>query len=409
MSLSENLLRPQETSGVVVATTNDALRSHIVNILTSWKWPVQEARGGADALNKLEISECELLLLDRCLPDLDADELTAMIKAQFPGVDIMMLDSDTGRATATAPLRTPSAVYLLQTLAAGTDLSLSQNASVRRDGYRSPTSQGSAAREKTTNPAQALPGMVGDSEAARQVYRFTRLVAERETTVLLLGDSGTGKELVAQAVHKLSPRATRPFVVINCAAIPETLLESELFGYTRGAFTGAAQSRVGRIHAAQGGTLFLDEIGDLPLDLQAKLLRFLESGEVQRLGSSDVFRVDVRVVAATNAELQRKVANGEFRKDLFYRLSVFPIVLPALRTRQEDIVPLAEYFLEMMQSKPMRLSTEAMAVLQAYDWPGNVRELKHVIERATILAGADEVIGARHIMILPPESAYPKK
>ena len=183
---------------------------------------------------------------------------------------------------------------------------------------------------------EPLPGMLGHSPSLRQVYRLTRLVAPRLTTVLVTGETGTGKELVARAVHALSPRRERPFVVINCAAIPEPLLEAELFGYNRGAFTGAIQSRAGRIQMAHGGTLLLDEVGDLPLSMQAKLLRFLQEGEVQRLGSSDTLHVDARVTAATNADLARLVKEGRLRDDLYYRLAVFPIEIDPLRSRRED-------------------------------------------------------------------------
>jgi transcriptional regulator with GAF, ATPase, and Fis domain len=208
--------------------------------------------------------------------------------------------------------------------------------------------------------------------------------------VLITGETGTGKELVAQAIHQLSSRSKGPFVVVNCAAIPESLIEAELFGHVRGAFTGAVQSSLGRIHAAHGGTLFLDEAGELPLNLQAKLLRFLQHGEVQRLGSSDVFRVDVRVVAATNAELAKRVARGEFRADLFYRLAVFPIELPPLRERADDIIELAESFLRQQAREaglpPKRLSPAAETLLRRHNWPGNVRQLQHAVERAFILA-----------------------
>lgn len=401
MSMALNGFSPEEPAGLVVASPNDALRKQIVQTLVAWRWPVQEAFGGADALNKLEDSECDLLLLDRCLPDLDATELAALIRSRFPGVDLLMLDSETGRATASEPLQRVSARFLLRRLAGNAWDAPAEES----ETFSTPQLTSAAQKNEKSSPI-ALPEMRGDSDAARHMYRMARLVAPRDTAVLLLGESGTGKDLVAQGIHKLSPRAMKPFVVINCAAIPETLLESELFGYTRGAFTGAAQSRIGRIHAAQGGTLFLDEIGDLPLNLQAKLLRFLESGEVQRLGSSDVFRVDVRVIAATNADLQKKVASGEFRRDLFYRLSVFPIMLLPLRSRRDDIVPLANHFLEMLEPKPMALSTEAEAVLQSYDWPGNVRELKHVIERAIILAEEETRISAKHILIMTPESSF---
>lgn len=395
-------MQTNDLAGVVVATPNNSLRKLIVDTLTGWQWPVHEAYSGADALIKLELSECDLILLDQNLPDLDAGELRQMVKARFPGVDLMMLDSETGRASIDAPLRRASANQLFRRLQTGVNSNFLPPMAVP-PGVKVTDNAFVPLRAKQDS-CSSLPGMRGDSEATKKMYKMARMVAGRDTAVLLLGESGTGKDLVAQAIHKLSPRAPQPFIVINCAAIPETLLESELFGYARGAFTGAAQSRVGRIHAAHGGTLFLDEIGDLPLNLQAKLLRFLESGEIQRLGSSDVFKVDVRVIAATNADLQKKVASGEFRKDLFYRLSVFPIFLPTLRARKEDIVPLADYFVEILEQKPMRLSTEAAAVLEAYDWPGNVRELKHVIERAIILAGDEEIIAAKHILIMSPDN-----
>ena len=243
--------------------------------------------------------------------------------------------------------------------------------------------------------AEPLPGMIGDSRAMQPVYRLARSVAPHRAPVLITGATGTGKELVAQAIHALSPRASRPMVTINCAAIPETLLESELFGCARGAFTGAVQSRLGRIHAAHGGTLFLDEVGELPLPLQAKLLRFLESGEVQRLGSPDVFQVDVRVVAASNANLARLAAAGAFRPDLYYRLAVFPIPLPPLADRTDDILPLARHFLPPGVS----LSAAAEARLQRHHWPGNVRELRHAVERAAILAAPGSVIAPEHVVL----------
>jgi sigma-54-dependent transcriptional regulator len=237
---------------------------------------------------------------------------------------------------------------------------------------------------------ESLPGMTGHSPSLRRVYRLARLVAPRQTTVLLTGETGTGKELVARALHTLSPRRERPFVVINCAAIPEPLLEAELFGYNRGAFTGAFQSRVGRIQLAQGGSVLLDEVGDLPLSLQAKFLRFLQEGEVQRLGSSDALRIDARIIAATNANLCRLVKEGRFRDDLYYRLAVFPLEIDPLRMRREDIAPLSEHFLNIFcqdaHVPAKTFSAAAARALEQYSWPGNVRELRQVIERAFILA-----------------------
>ena len=248
-----------------------------------------------------------------------------------------------------------------------------------------------------------LPEMVGASEAMRELSRLIRLVAPRSTTVLIEGETGTGKEVVARAVHRLSERAGKPFAVLNCAAIPEALLEAELFGHTRGAFTGAVQSRTGRIEAAHGGTLFLDEIGEMPMALQAKMLRFLECGELQRVGDNETMRVDVRVIAATHQPLEKLAtsvgAERTFRLDLYHRLAVFPVEVPALRERMEDVDLLAEHFLEQMgQEMPRkRLTVEAAEKLHEHSWPGNVRELMHVLERGAILAGDRMEIGVGEI------------
>jgi DNA-binding NtrC family response regulator len=244
-----------------------------------------------------------------------------------------------------------------------------------------------------------LPDVIGSSAGMRELARMVRLVAPRSTTVLIEGATGTGKELVAKAVHRLSVRASKPFVVLNCAAIPESLLEAELFGHTRGAFTGAVQSRTGRVEAANGGTLFLDEIGEMPLALQAKMLRFLESGEIQRVGGNETVRVDVRVVAATHQPLKLRTAEHAFRLDLYHRLAVFPVAIPALCDRMDDVPPLAMFFLDRLgEEMPVkRLSAGALARLMGHDWPGNVRELEHVLERATILAEERPEIAAAEI------------
>jgi DNA-binding NtrC family response regulator len=248
---------------------------------------------------------------------------------------------------------------------------------------------------------QALPEMVGDSPGMAELARMVRLVAPRSATVLIQGETGTGKELVAKAIHALSQRASKPFLVLNCAAIPEALLEAELFGHTRGAFTGAVQSRTGRIEAANGGTLFLDEIGEMPLALQAKMLRFLESGELQRVGDNEVLRVDVRVVAASHQPLLQRAREHAFRLDLYHRLAVFPVHIPALRERMSDVDDLARFILARLgEEMPVkRLSPAAAARLLQHDWPGNVRELAHVLERAAILAEDRSEIGAEEIRL----------
>ncbi len=233
--------------------------------------------------------------------------------------------------------------------------------------------------------------LVGDSPAMQPVFDTIRLLGPRRSTVLVQGETGTGKELVARALHAASPRSGAPMVAVNCTALPDTLLEAELFGHTRGAFTGATQARAGRFEQAQRGTIFLDEVGDLPFETQAKLLRVLQERECQRLGSGETVKLDVRVVAATNAELEHRIEHGKFREDLYYRLNVVPIHLPPLRERWQDIPLLVEHFLEKIcraeGMAPKRVYRETLEVLQRYAWPGNVRQLENMVERAVILSG----------------------
>ena len=238
----------------------------------------------------------------------------------------------------------------------------------------------------------AAQGLIGRSPAFQRMLELVSRVGPSQASVLLLGESGTGKELVAQAVHEASPRAANPLVVVDCASLPETLFESELFGHERGAFTGASTSKPGLVEAASGGTLFLDEVGDIPLPMQVKLLRLLESGTYRRVGSTELRRTDVRVVAATHRDLKGMVAEGRFREDLYYRLSTFPITLPALRDRVEDIPLLAVALLaRVAPQRRMSLSTGALAVLQRHAFPGNVRELRNVLERAALLADGTSI------------------
>ncbi len=401
--------RPGISDGtcVMIASSNEEFRRRIVEHIGTSFGPVTEAVGGADALAKLDESPCRYLVLDRHLADLNADELEDMLRDLYPGLEVIVLDSESGmgelavmsEAGVEAAFgekeddeeRAEEMAAELAMTADAAAAAVGDEPEIEETSEEAPVLAG----EPRIEP---LPGMIGSTPGMKTVFRLARLVAPRNTTVLVMGKTGTGKELVARAIHDLSPRARGPFVTVNCAAIPEALLEAELFGHSRGAFTGAVQSRLGRIHAAHGGTLFLDEAGELPLSMQAKLLRFLQYGEVQRLGSSDVFRVDVRVVAATNADLGGRVERGEFRADLYYRLSVFPIELPPLRERGEDIVPLALHHLENLcreSSTPEKTLTQAAkALLKRHSWPGNVRELQHAVERAFILAEEEREISA---------------
>jgi DNA-binding NtrC family response regulator len=382
-------------SAAIVASANKEFRKRILRRLRAQGWTVEEAMGGAEALSLVEDGAFGALLLDRWLPDLEVAELVDIIKARHPHVQVLVLGSEAEEHS------------LVERLSQHEGLPL-DFPGARESGEREPGAErlrehpgGAAGIVTEVKREEPLPGMIGTSGAMQRAYRLARLVIPRDTTVLIMGETGTGKELMARAIHNLGPRARQPFVIVNCAAIPETLLESELFGYSRGAFTGAFQSRLGRIHAAHSGTLFLDEVGALPLGMQGKLLRFLQEGEVQRLGSPDVFRVDVRVIAATNVDLARAMTEGRFNDALYYRLCVFPIQLAPLRERRDDILLLATHFLESLcraATVPCKsIPFEVARVLEAYAWPGNVRELKHIVERAFILCEGGSVLRAEHI------------
>jgi transcriptional regulator with GAF, ATPase, and Fis domain len=378
MSTGANISQPSP-SRWLIASANPEFRGQVLTGFPEYG-ELEEALSGAHALAKLNSVSFDALILDRHLPDLNAHEVADLAKRRFPKIQVSVLDSTKPHIVAQAPIERRPEIDL--------SLPLATVAPKPEPQLLQPTD------------SEALPDMVGRSRAMQRIYQLARLVAPRDTTVLITGETGTGKELIARGIHEISNRASHPFVVVNCAAIPEPLLEAELFGHARGAFTGAVQSRVGRIHNAHGGTLFLDEIGDLPLTMQAKLLRFLQDGEVQRLGSSDVFRVDVRVLCATNVNLLDQVKQKLFRQDLYYRIAVFPIELPALRKRSEDIGLLADKFLsDLCQGAGVsakRLSASSIAFLRQSQWPGNVRELQHAVERAFILSGAETQLHVEH-------------
>jgi DNA-binding NtrC family response regulator len=380
---------------VLVVSTDATVRARLRAALTIQRWAVHEADAGAAALLLMEQTHPHATLLDGALPDLHLEDFAEEVRTSHPAMDLIALDGALTGLTGGA--KSPRRGELLQALRSVCEDGSSATAIdtiARPVQVVLPVKQ--AAKQEPLDMIRAVrvPELIGDSDRMLEVSRRIRLVARRRTTVLIQGPTGTGKEVVARAIHRLSPRVDRPFVALNCAAIPEALLEAELFGHTRGAFTGAVQRRTGRIEAANGGTLFLDEIGEMPLALQSKLLRFLESGELQRVGENETVRVDVRVVAATHQPLARRAQEGSFRADLFYRLSVFRIETPALAGHAADLSALTEHFLKAAAADdtPKQLSELAFARLAAHDWPGNVRELQHVLERASILAEDRPVI-----------------
>ena len=414
----------------LIASADLSFRQRLNEILTSLRWQVREADGGAKAWAEADTASPEAIIVDSWLPDLDVGEFLKEFRVSFPAVDIVT----TGGASSDESPRgshRPELLYALRrtqdTDTAAWNTAPALSASQPRDNEKSVALPTLAPRENvsaigaTTSPIETatfsappkpvveissrataterLPELIGNAPCMLEVSRRIRLVAPRTTPVLIEGPTGSGKELVAEAVHRLSSRCRKPFVALNCAAIPETLLEAELFGHTRGAFTGAVQGRVGRIEAANGGTLFLDEIGEMPLALQSKLLRFVECGELQRVGDNETVKVDVRIVTATHQPLAQHTQDGKFRADLYYRLAVFLIRTPALSEHLEDLNLLVEHFLEKMgRDTPVKqIDTTAQAKLAAHAWPGNVRELQHVLERAAILAGAEPVLTTQEI------------
>lgn len=405
MSAASQILSIDRHGKVLVASSRTEFRAKVMKRLSADVLPATEAAGGADALNKLEESEFRTLVLDSQIQDLDVGELVATIRARYPQLNVVLPEREAEEEQPFLPWSAnPSDVAIRS----GDGAERSPIVEAVRAAWGHLSEDTPEVSDVSAKRIESFPGMVGTSRKMQQVYQLARLVAPRDTTVLLAGASGTGKELVARGIHELSRRSRGPFVVVNCAAIPESLFEAELFGFARGAFTGAFQSRLGRVHAAHGGTLLLDEVSELPLSMQAKLLRFAQDGEVQRLGSADLFRVDVRVIAATNADLLQRVREKLFREDLYYRLSVFPLELPPLRSRPEDVLPLAQHFLEGFCRKSgvrqKLFSPLAANLLRKHTWPGNVRELQHSVERAFVLADGNDQIRAEDLS-MPLEAA----
>lgn len=405
----------------LVASADRDVRQRMSHILTGLRWQVREASGGAEAWAEAEASTPEAVIVDTWLPDLDYGEFLITFEKVYPEVDLLTIDGTVSHQGARGAHRQELLYAIRQsqetdtaawntapdldarpftdganTTAASVDAPLQESTS---GSSISSAAVKAAGIEKASSASERIPELIGEAPCMLEISRRIRLVATRSTPVLIEGPTGSGKELVAEALHRLSTRSRKPFVAINCAAIPEALLEAELFGHTRGAFTGAVQGRTGRIEAANGGTLFLDEIGEMPLSVQAKLLRFVQSGELQRVGDNETVKVDVRIVAATHCPLARQAQSGVFRADLYYRLAVFLIRTPALSEHVEDLPLLVEHFLEKMgRTVPVkRIDSAALAKLRTHSWPGNVRELEHVLERAAILAGDAAVLTSQEI------------
>src|SRR6202166_1282360 len=352
---------------------------------------VEVAMNGESARRKMESQIFDIVISDIRMPDTTGVELLQFCKEISPSSYFLLITGVPTVETAIAAINAGADRYVIK----DHDLVDQLRRAVRQvdETLRLKSEAGYLRRELRRLTGQ--DNIIGHSAKMRAIFDMIMTVAPQTSRVLITGETGTGKELVARAIHENSARSKEPFITINCGAFPETLLESELFGYVKGAFTGANENRQGLFRGANGGTIFLDEIGNMALPMQVKLFRVLQEGKVRPLGSNEEFEIDVRVIAATNKDLDKAIASGEFREDLYYRLSVIPIQLPPLRERREDIPLLARHFLETFRKvmeKPVEsISPEAMSRLESYDWPGNVRELENTMERAVALETTGEV------------------
>ena len=344
-------------------------------------YAVEIAQSGEDALAKFRQNPVPLVITDLKMPDMSGIDVLEAVKKLRPDVEVILMTAYATAQTAVEAMKKGAYDYVIKPFSLE-ELKLR----ARHVFEKRQLEQHNRQLQNELQEKYSIENMVGRSGKMQDVYKMVHKVAPSDATVLILGESGTGKELVARAIHYLSPRRDKPFVAVNCAALPENLLESELFGFEKGAFTGADRRKLGQFELAGEGTIFLDEIAEMTPAIQVKLLRVLQNREFMRLGGTEVIEMKARVIAATNQSLEELILDGRFREDLYYRINVFPIMLPPLRSRKEDIPDLVQHFLQ--KYKPgAEITAEAMTVLQRYDWPGNVRELENVIERALIMAG----------------------
>ncbi len=381
---------------LMVVEDGKSQRKMLVDFLRAEGHSVLEAENGDSALALLKDNLVDVMLLDYKMPSMDGMEVLEKAREITPEIDVIMMTAYGTVETAVNAMKAGAADYLTKPVDLEEVMILIQRLGERRLLMK----ENRVLREELRSRGVTADKIIYRSEAMEEMINLAGRVAASRAAVLLQGESGTGKELLARLLHTLSPRAEAPLVIVNCAALPETILESELFGHEKGAFTGATRSRIGRFEEADGGTLFLDEIGELSSSVQVKLLRFLQEHEFQRVGGNRTLTSDVRVISATNKDLAARVREGGFRDDLFYRLNVVPITVPPLRERKEDIIPLVDHFLARFAAENGKAVTgvdpTARDLLLKYDFPGNVRELENIIERAVVitrtnLVGVDDL------------------
>ncbi len=377
---------------ILIVDDEKGIQAALSRILEYERYDVSVAGNGVEAIDRVREGGIDLVLLDVKLPGMDGLETLEEMLRLIPDLPVVLISGHGTIQTAVEATKKGAYDFLEKPLDRDRILLTVRNGIAARNLAR----ENRYYRTKLDRGAELL----GDSEGIRAIRRTIDRVGPSQVRVLIMGENGTGKELVARALHRVSPRSGGPFIEVNCAAIPEDLIESELFGHERGSFTGATAQRIGKFELADGGTLFLDEVGDMSLSAQAKVLRVLESAEFVRVGGTRMTSVDVRVLAATNKRLDEEVRSGRFREDLFFRLNVVPMTVPALRDRREDIPVLARQFVKDFahenRMRPKEISEEAMRVLATHQWPGNVRELRNIIERIAILSDG-ETIGVEEI------------
>jgi DNA-binding NtrC family response regulator len=384
------------TSGRILVVDDEInIRGALVTLLEKKGYQVRGAGTGEEALEQLETATADLVLTDLKMPGMGGMEFLRRLKQKWPDTEVLVMTAYGSIDTAVEAMRCGAYDYLTKPIDRER-FPLAVEKALERHALAIENKQLKDRLETRTR----FDHMVGESEPMQRLYSLVDMVADSDVTVLLMGESGTGKELVARAIHHKSHRADGPFVTLNCGALPENLFESELFGYEKGAFTGATMNKMGRFELADGGTLLLDEVGELSLKSQVDFLRVLETKEFRRLGGTKIVKVDTRIIAATNRNLEEAVKRGDFREDLYYRLNVVPIRLPPLRERGEDIPLLADRFLEEFSAQhhrePKEVSREAMRLLRLYAWPGNIRQLRNLIERMVVTV-KDPILQPEHL------------
>ena len=371
---------------ILVADDEESIRWVLSKSLTKQGYQVDLAKDGKEALLMSRKQSYDLAVLDIKMPGITGLELLSKFQEECPQALIVIMTAESSMKNAVEAMKRGAYDYLTKPF----DLDALDAIIFKAQKASKVSAEVSVLKQEIKDHYQLERTIIGQSQPMQKIYKTLGKIAPSDITILIYGESGTGKELIARAIHFNSPRLGKPFIALNCAAIPRELLESELFGHEKGAFTGATERKIGKFEQANDGTIFLDEIGDMPLELQAKLLRVLQEKEVTRTGGNTTIKINTRIVAATNQDLKSKVQQKEFREDLYYRLNVVPLELPALRDRREDIPNLADYFLakahQEYASPANGFAKEAMDLLCSYDWPGNVRELENAIQRASLLS-----------------------